>query len=242
LELNLIFNMKNYIVCKNCNTQNPHYQHICISCKSYLRERVVNIDLWNTIGTLVESPAKGFKQVIFSEHKNFIFLIIILASLKLLLDSIFIGVAAGVYDPLSGFFIKYIIMLAALSCFIYLFSVILNIINKRAGYASRVKDYFAIFAYSFFPHVAGLITVFIIELVIFGGYLFSKNPSPFDLKEFLAYTLLVFEFLIIGWGMFLSFMAAFTQTRRIIYSLFVSLLFYLFLFSGLYLFSIIFIK
>jgi hypothetical protein len=234
--------MKNYILCKNCSTQNPHYQHICINCKNYLRERVVNIDLWKTTWMLIESPVKAFSQVICSEHKNFIFLIIVLAALKLLIDAVFTGIAHGAYYPLYSFFVKYLIMLIALTGYLYLFSWLLHAIDKKAGYSSRVKDHFAIFTYSFIPHVAGLVSVFIIELVIFGGYLFSYQPSPFDIKEFLAYTLLVFEFLIIAWGILLTFMASFAYSKRVLYSLLVSLFFNLFLFTGLYLFSIIFIK
>jgi hypothetical protein len=234
--------MKNFILCKNCNTQNPHYQHICINCKNYLRERVVNVDLWKTTGMLTESPVKAFKQLIFSEHKNFIFLIIFFASLKLLIDSIYIGIAHGAYYPLSNFIINYIIMLVMVAGFIYLFALVLNAIDKMAGYSSRVKDHFAIFTYSLIPHVAGLVFVFVIELVLFGGYLFSYQPSPFDIKEFLAYTLLVIEFLIIAWSIFLSFMASLSHSGKITYSILVSLLFNLFLYTGVYLFSIIFIR
>jgi len=234
--------MKNFLLCKSCNTQNPHYQHICINCKNYLRERVVNIDLWKTTGMLTESPVKGFKQLIFSEHKNFIFLIIFFASIKLLIDSIFIGISYGAYYPLSNFIIKYIFMLAMVTGFLYLFAIILNAIDKKAGYSSRVKDHFAIFTYSLIPHVAGLVSVFVIELVLFGGYLFSYQPSPFDIKEFLAYTLLVFEFLVIAWSIFLTFMAAFSHSGRIMYSILVSLFFNLFLYTGIYLFSNIFIR
>lgn len=191
---------------------------------------------------LTEVPAKAFKQVIFSEHKNFVFLIIFFSALKLLIDSIFIGIAQGAFYPLNNFITRYVFILAALTGFIYLFAFFLNLMDKKAGYSSRVKDHFAIFTYSLIPHVAGLVSVFIIELVLFGGYLFSYQPSPFDIKEFLAYTLLVFEFLVIAWSIFLTFMAAFSNSGRITYSILVSLFFNLFLYTGIYLFSNIFIR
>jgi hypothetical protein len=234
--------MKNYIICRNCNTENPHYQHICVNCKSYLRERVVNIDLWKTFGLITESPVKGFKSIIYSEHKNFISLILLLAAVKFLIDSVFWGVFRNAFNPLDGFMLKYVFMLAGITAYVYLFSVVLHFIDKIAGFSSRIKDHFTVLTYSFLPYVFGLVSVFIIEVVVFGGYLFSKFPSPFDLKEFLAYTLLIFEFLLIAWGIFLTFMAAFAHSGKIFYSLLVSLLFNLLLFSGLYLFSFTFIK
>ena len=70
-----------------------------------------------------------------------------------------------------------------------------------------------------------------------GMFLFTYDPSPFDLKNTLAYTLLVFEFLIIAWAIFMNFMAAYTQSGSIQYSLFVTLLFNLFLYFVIFLFS-----
>ena len=54
----------------------------------------------------------------------------------------------------------------------------------------RFKDTFALIIYSQIPYLFGLIILFPLELVIFGDYLFSKNPSPFTIKGTLAYLFL----------------------------------------------------
>ena len=228
--------MKNVIICKQCSAQNPFYRHICISCKSYLRERVVNLDLWKVIGLLIENPVKGFEQIIYSEHKNFIVFIIMLAAIKLLLDSIFMSVAFNHANVFQNFFLNYLLLLIAFTSVIFLFSFILSKITKSIS-DTRVKDNFSVLTYSFIPHIFALVFLFPIELILFGEYLFSFEPSPFQLKETLAYALLAFETLVILWGLFLTVMGIYAQTKSIKYSLLVSIIFNLILYSVLYFFT-----
>ncbi|MFO7447248.1 MAG: hypothetical protein R6W90_12840 [Ignavibacteriaceae bacterium] len=233
--------MKNPIICKNCNAENPFYQHICLNCKSYMRERVVNIDLWKVVGLLIENPVKGFSQIIHSEHKNFVSFIIIFAALKLIIDAVFISVAYKNDNALMNFLPDYLIFLAVFSLSLYLFSFILNLVDKKINLPTRVKDHFAVNSYAFMPHIFALVFLLPLELILFGGFLFSYNPSPFQLKSTLAYTFLVFEFLIIAWGVFLTFMAAYTQSGSRRYSLFVTLSFYLLLSLIIFLFIQLFL-
>lgn len=218
--------MKNIIVCKNCNEENPFYGLICKNCNSYLRERIFNIDLWKVIGLLIESPRKGFEIIIQSEHKNFLLTIFIFASIKLFIDSMFLSLITHKYEPaFDNFIISFLIIAASLAFFLIFISIILTFTNTMAGLKTRFRDNISILVFSLLPHVFGLIILFIVELTIFGGTLFSKNPSPFTIKEGLAYTLTVFEFLVVIWGIFLSISAVKTQSRNLVYSIIAGLVF-----------------
>src|SRR4030065_2879879 len=81
--------MKNGIICKNCQTLNPFHELTCRNCKSYLRERVYNLDLWKLLEQLIESPLNGFTKIIHSEQKNFVVFIILLSSIKFFINTIF---------------------------------------------------------------------------------------------------------------------------------------------------------
>jgi hypothetical protein len=70
-----------------------------------------------------------------------------------------------------------------------------------------------------------LVVLFPIELIIFGDYIFSINPSPFIIKEMIAYTLLTVEVLLILWSIFLSVAAFFVHYREIVPALVSSLIF-----------------
>ena len=227
--------MKNSVICHNCQTENPFYKLICENCKSYIRDRVYNIDLGNIIARLIENPTSGFKTIIFSEHKNFLVFLILFSVLKFEIDSVFISLYfQKEIISLSNFAVGYLGLLLILTAVFILFSYLVNFLNKKLGYETRVKDNFSIYIYSFLPHLFALIILFPLELVMFGEYLFSTNPSPFALKEFIAYTLLILEFLIIIWSLFLTIAANYAQTKNVLYSVIISVIFQSLLFFILY--------
>ncbi len=235
--------MKNVVVCKNCNSENPFYGLICLKCKSYLRERVYNIDLWHTISLLIESPSKAFKLIINSEHKNFLVFILLLVSGKVLLNGIFLKIfllkgAAEFPNYFSDYLLSFLFLIAV----ILLFSVLLQTITEKSGIQTRYPDNFAILTYSFLPYIFGLIILFPIELILFGGYLFSYNPSPFQIKETLSYVLLIFEGLIFLWSIFLTISAIKAVSNNLFYSFIfgvvIQIVFYISLgFLSIYLFK-----
>ena len=227
--------MKNSVICSNCKAENPFYKLICGNCKSYIRDRIYNIDLGNVLARLIESPARGFRTIIFAEHKNFITFIIFLAALKFEIDSVFISLFFSKHTlSFSKFVGGYISLIIIFALLLLIFSFVINIINKTLGYETRTKDNFSIFSYSLIPHIFALIVLFPLELVMFGEYLFSTNPSPFDLKVFVSYTLLVLELLMVAWSLFLTIIANYTQTKNIIYSIVISIIFHSLLFFTLY--------
>jgi len=218
--------MKNTVTCKNCNTENPYYNLICTNCKSFLQKRIHNIDLWYTLGKLIESPVEGFRSIVRAEHKNFILFISILVSIKLLLDIMFISVfVEGEGNAYHNFFLHLLIVTGLFIAFILLYSILFFILNKIFGLSTGIRDNYSILTFSFFPHIFGLVLLFPIELIVFGNYLFSIDPSPFMINETLAYTLLSFEILIILWSIFLSITAMYAQSKNIFYSI-VTLLFF----------------
>jgi hypothetical protein len=231
--------MKNTLICKNCSTENPFYGLICTNCKAFLRERIFNIDLWKILGLLIESPATAFRLIIQSEHKNFLSFLILLISGKFFITSMFIALLSlKERAELGSFISNYLIILIVLMLLLAICSYLITILFRKFKLETRFKDNFSIIIYSFIPYIFGFIILFPVELILFGGYLFSVNPSPFVVKESLAYTLLAFEILIILWGCFLSFIALYTQSRNIFFSLTASLIINLLVYSALYLCSV----
>ena len=231
--------MKNIIVCKNCKEENPFYGIICKNCNSYLRERIFNIDLWKTIGLLIEDPGKAFEIIIQSEHKNFLVTIFLFASIKLFIDSMFISMLTHKAEPLfDNFIISFFIIAASLAVLFILLSIVLTTTNKLVGLKTRFRDNLSILIFSLLPHVFGLIILFVVEMTVFGGTLFSRNPSPFNIKEALAYTLKVFEFLVVLWGIFLSIAAIKAQSRNLVYSICAGIVFSALIYLVIYINSI----
>lgn len=220
--------MKNTIVCSSCSCENPYYEYICKNCKSFLRDKVYNIDLWKLTGSLIESPSKAFKQIIFAEHKNYIFFIWIFVAAKLLVNTRFAAsLSIGEFNTTTSLYLIYLLTLAIVAGYIVIFSVCTNILNKFLKFDTRFRDTIALITYSLLPNIAGIVFIFILELVVFGGFLFSINPTPFEIKGLIAYFFAGAEFLLVVWSVFLTFSAFKTQTNSRIYGTITTIVFYL---------------
>jgi hypothetical protein len=230
--------MKNEIICKYCQTANPFHQLTCLNCKTYLRERVYNLDLWKLLASLIESPIKGFTKIIHSEQKNFIVFIIFLASIKFFINTIFFFLVSPNHMLVAVDGIRnYLIVLLVTALIILVFSLLIKLTSQITNSVTRAKDIISILSYSLIPNVFALVILFPIELIFFGEYLFSNNPSPFVIKETVSYILLAIELLMIVWTFFLTTMALYTLTKSLSYSIGMGVLFHLFLFASQYLLS-----
>ena len=219
--------MNNSITCSNCSSENPPYAYTCKNCNSYLRERIFNIDLWRIIGLLIESPKKAMEMIVFSEHKNFISFLLIFIAAKLLVDTRFISlISLGNFNPSTSLYISYLIVLGIFVIYLILFSICFTSINKLLKITTRFRDNFALFTYSLLPSVFGIIFLFIIELVVFGKYLFSINPTPFVIKGVIAYIFSGAEIMIIVWSIFLYYTLFKFQTGSILFSIIYTFVFY----------------
>jgi len=230
--------MKNTITCGNCNTENPFYQLTCKNCNTYLRDRVYNVDLFKILGLLIESPKKAFQLIVFSEHKNFIYLILFFASLKFYVDTNLISVwTSKIHQSHGNIFIEIAAILLISIILIFILSIINSFIENSTGLSNRIKDNFAIIIYSLTPHAFAAIILFPFELILFGEYLFSTNPSPFAVKETIAYAMFVFECLVILWSIILLIVGNFVITKNLFYSIVAAFIVNVIIFYSLYLSS-----
>lgn len=218
--------MKNVITCKNCSGENPYFSLICGNCRAYLRDRVVNIDLWKTVGGLIESPVKAFSDIIHAEHKNFIFLLSFLIGIKFFINALILSEpvfnGTQVFSHVVAVFFSSV---GAVLVIAAIFSLLFTSFTKAFSVKTRYKDNFSFFIYSQIPHVFALVFLFPVELVLFGGFLFSSNPSPFLLKPTPAYTMAAMEGIMFLWSLVLGFWAVYAATRAKMYSLLVTLLY-----------------
>lgn len=227
--------MKNSIICTVCAAENPYYVYICKKCNSYLRERVNNIDLWKVIGLLIDNPKKAFQLIIYSEHKNFITFIILIVAAKFLVNTRFLAmVSLGDFIPVSGLFVSYISVLALTAVYISIYSFVLTVLNNNRDVKNRFRDNFSILVYSLLPNIIGVVFLIVIELAVFGEYLFSVNPTPFVVKGFISYMFAGAEVLLILWSVFLTFVAIKVQTNSTLWGILYSVIFYGCLFGILY--------
>lgn len=228
--------MRNNIICKSCGHENAMFRLNCTKCNNYLRARVWNINLWHNIRLLIESPTKAFQDIIWSEHKNFVVFIVIISTIKFMVDSFFLKMTYENTDfLLNSFFANYILVLAEFVIFLILFILAYWYLNKIFQIETRIRDILALISYSLIPSIFGLVSLLLVEIILFGGYLFSVNPPPTVIKPTLAFALLGFEVLVIFWSIFLLAFGFYTLTKIKIYSIISSIIFFTFLILILYL-------
>jgi len=224
--------MKNSVVCVNCQHENPNYEAVCGKCKSFLRDRVANIDFWTTLARIAESPVNGFLRIIYSEQKNFSLILIILASLQF---TVFSFIAGGILEnrqyegEVTLNFIP-IILLIFLG-FVMLYPLIMMWLAKLSGIKLRYMDTFALIAYSFLPYAFLLAVIFPVTLVLFGPYLFTFDPSPFILKPVPGYILTGINIIFVLLSIFLSISGFYSQSKSAVFSFISGILLHTGLFS-----------
>lgn len=232
--------LKNNITCKNCKSENALYELICKNCKSYLRERIVNLDLWNILALLIDSPSAAFKKIIQAEHKNFIVFLLFIIGLKILINVMFVSlVTINNSEAYHNFFLNYMYVTGAFMLLIVFYSIFHKYISKYFSLNVRVKDTFAIIIYFLFPYIIGSLFFFPLELIVFGDSVFSLNPSPFILKPSFAYLFLICESALILWSVLLSIKAFIVQSNNTIYGIIAGISFHIILFAEFYFSSII---
>jgi hypothetical protein len=144
----------------------------------------------------------------------------------------------GEIQSTVGLQYSYLIVLGGTTLFFLLFTALYNFIRKTNDIASRFKDTFSIIIYSQLPLVFGLVILFMLEVVIYGDYLFSLNPNPFVIKGIITYLFLFLEIGIIIWSIFLVYKAFYTQSQVIQSSLIGTIVFVLLLAASIYSYSL----
>lgn len=217
--------MKNPVICKNCSNENPLYTHICLNCKQFLRDKVSNVDIWETIGNIIESPSKAFQKIIYAEHKNFIVFLTLILALRLLILSRFVSLPFSEFNKsVLPIIPLYIVNLVAFTILILLIAGGTSYILKRLDYKTRIRDLFSLSVFSQLPNIFAVIILFPIELIVFGNYLFSNNPYPFQVKSTVSYILIGFEIGMIVWSIVLNYISYLTLTANKILSLSITII------------------
>jgi len=191
--------------CPTCAFENDDFATTCVQCKSFLQNRVPNLNLFETAWGIIESPRPTFRKVTLAEHKNYslflysgfgvavAFAMFWYARLGMqfssLLGLIPVAVGIGVVLGLVG---------------APLLALLVHGLARAMGSRSRFRNSFGYLAYAMVPVVISLVIVLPLELMTFGMYLFTSNPDPYVIKP-VSYIMLVgFDILLGGWTVVLS--------------------------------------
>jgi hypothetical protein len=194
-----------------------------------LRNRVPNIDLGQTIISLIESPAKTLQQVFFAERKNFLLFILIFLAVK---NSLVAQAVAALISGREFFSLEYvkwnILLLAGI---VTVTSVLGGLILKLFKSRISIRQIATALLYPQLITVIILPVLAISEFIIFGKYLFYKTPNIFFTHPGFAYFFMIVEGLLYVWTILLNFAAywqlASNRILAVIYTLIALFLIYI---------------
>jgi len=179
------------ITCSVCNKENHHLAINCSSCGGYLQNRVDNLDLFLTAWNVLEKPKKAFYTIAVAKHKNYGLILAAIAGIALTFF-IFWIIKAGEYTNsllnflAAGFTVGPLFGILSVS----IISLIVIIVSRITGKKIKYRNVFAIIAYAQIPIIISAILILPIEIMSFGLFFFTANPSPNQLKPF-SYTMLL---------------------------------------------------
>ncbi len=179
------------ITCSVCGTANQDFAVTCSSCKSYIQSKIENLDLFETLWGLIESPGRTFKKIVLARHKNYILLLSSLLGMAAVYALIWYKNWGGYFSnvlTLTGTGLVIGMVLGPL--LVVALSTVIHVAVRPLGGMGTWKNMLAVVAYAGAPVVLSLVLVFPLELAIFGPYFFENNPPPLVLNP-LAYILVM---------------------------------------------------
>ncbi len=215
----------NIITCPSCDSENLFESYKCANCSAILRTKISNIDFWETLNSLLFRADDTFKKIIYSDHKNYSLILLILFALKLSQYSFFVFNLTDLSIHFEKFFLILILSILIISIFTLLFIEITRaVFSKITRQKLLRKNFFSIFGYASSFFSLSLFIFLPIEIILFGPYLFSRNPSPFDIKPIPAYTIIGIELIMLITFIFLLIVGFKVYMNRIGLSIFLTTL------------------
>ncbi len=217
------------LICNNCNENNPLYSLNCRKCNSYLRARVPNIDLWDTIGNILTSPTETAIKIIQAEKKNFIgFLLsiwIFKATINFFIISNYLNVNASLFESfIKGGLLSVLVIYAA--------SFLISVLIKHFKEEVRYFDFIAIYTYSLIPIILSFVFLTPFHIALYGFYWYTINPSPLVIKPIVSYVLYSIEGLFLLWVLLLFVFTTYVQiSKKKVVALLIGVCFFLLLFG-----------
>jgi len=196
------------ITCPVCHSENDSYATVCLNCKGYLQNRVPNLNLFETMWEVVESPRRAFHTITLAEHKNYSIFLFVLFGISLSFTSFWYLRIGNRFETLFELIfwalgVGVAIGIGLLLILPPIYHLGAKLMGGKTGYRSSV----GLLSYSMVPVVVSLFFVLPVELLTFGMYLFTANPHPHTIKPVSYIALVGFDAAVSLWSIILAVLA-----------------------------------
>ncbi len=192
------------ITCPICQKANHHLAPICEFCGCFLQQKIDNLNLFEMMWRVVESPRRAFQIIAMARHKNYAIVLSSLAGVGFAFTLFwFLNIGDVVTDLISlvAYGVFFGLFLGPIS--IFLFSIFVKLVTMFNRTKVHFKNIYSVASYALMPVVVTVFSILPIELLTYGVYMFSRNPSPYTLKPFSYVTILGLDGLCALWTVIL---------------------------------------
>jgi hypothetical protein len=191
--------------CPVCGTANTQLAVVCTSCGAWLQTKVDNLDLFRTGWSVLERPSRAFHEIAIARHKNYVFLLSAFIGISYVFG-IFWAFKAGEFSPslinllFAGITVGPFFGIAAVP----LFALLVKLQSRPAGKPLTFLNCLAVVAYGQIPLALTAVLFLPVELLTFGLYFFTRNPSPYTLRPGSYVVLIGLDALFTLWALVLT--------------------------------------
>jgi Yip1-like protein len=194
------------ILCSVCHAENSHLATVCTGCGSFLQQRVENLDLFSCAWSVLEKPARGFRTIALARHKNGILLLSAVAGVAFVFGFFWLAKMGEYAQNLINILGAGLALAVPVGIATVLFlSFMILLVSRALRLQVRFRDVYAVAAYASVPLILTAVFFLPIEVLSFGSYFFSQNPSPYSIRPFSYVTLLALDGAFAAWSVILLF-------------------------------------
>ncbi len=193
------------IVCPVCQHSNDHFAIKCVSCGSYVQDRVPNLDFFAILWLLIESPAKAFKKIIIAEHKNFVLFLALFLGIGGIFALMWVKRSGNSFDNLFPLLLFGVVIGLVVSVpLFYFFTGVFHAVAKLLDGKAEFRETYGIIGWSLMPMMLSVMIVLPLELSTLGLLLFSSNPSAYEVKPVVTMVFIGLDGLLALWSVLLA--------------------------------------
>lgn len=196
------------LTCNNCGESNPVYSLNCSKCNSFLRARVPNIDMWDTIWNILVTPTETLIKIIQAEKKNYIGFLLSIWFIKSTINYFITSNYMMSETTLTDSIIKGGLISVSL---VFIIPLITSKIFTAFKIQVRYKDLLANYTYSLIPIILAFVFLTPFHFALYGFYWYTINPSPLIIKPLVSYVMYGIEGLFYFWVLLLLVTSTYVQ-------------------------------
>ena len=164
-----------------------------------------NLDFFDTMWRLIESPKDAFHRITIAEHKNYVLFLMLFLGLATSFGLFWARHAGNEFNNFLYLLLLGLVIGLGIALPVgLLLTIIVHWMLRLSGGRGTLKNTYGVLGWSLMPIMLSVSIVLPIELASIGQRLFSTNPSPMEMKPVVYVVLLGLDGFAVLWTLYLA--------------------------------------